>query len=186
MAESLKLWKKLLLVVGAIIFLLIISISLLLFSRNPNFSKSELQAVDSIIGMRYVWQVIGAAQKAESPETLASVVIKSNDVMSLVRLLENGGDFLRIIGINSIKIDEKTFEMYNLNYLSDHFNLKVRLYEPVCGLTILAHTDIKLEYNEGKLIIDLDNVKIGRINLPASAVNTLEQSISYNIKNNSN
>ena len=183
MAETLKFWKKLSLVFVAVIFLLIISIALLLFSKNPKFSKSNLQTRDSIIGMKYVWQVIGETQKAETAVALSSVQIKANEVMGLVRLLENGGDFLRLAGVQTIKIDPKVFERYNLDYVGNRFKLKACTYEPVCGLTVLADVALKLEYENDNLMLEIDQVKLGRISLPATTVSKLENKLTNKIEN---
>jgi hypothetical protein len=183
MAEVLKFWKKLSLVFVAILFLLMVVISLLIFSKNPHFSKSGLQTLDSIVGMRYVWQVVGEIQKTESSTTLSAVQIKSNEVMRLVRLLENGGDFLRLVGIQAIEIDPKVFERYRLDYVGDCFKLKVCAYDPICNLTILADVEVKLEYENDQLMLDIKQLKLGRISLPAAVVDKLEDNLRNKIEN---
>ena len=130
MAKKLKLWQTIFLILVLVIFSLFFSLAFLLFSKSPDFTKPQLQMADNLVGMRYVWQIVGSAQKAENSDQWVSLQIAQTDVMKLVRLGANGADFLAIAGIKIKNFDSKYFENLK-NPLSELFFLQANVSMPL-------------------------------------------------------
>lgn len=181
MAKKMKTITKVILIVIVAILLFICSIAAMIFSRDPDFRKAELRQADTLTGMRYVWQVVGTAQRAENPEDTMRLVIASRDVPSLIRLAENGSDFLRIIGVNVLSINEKTFEEYSLNYTADNFEIQWRTYELICNLTVVVKAVGNIRYDGTCIDADLKKVQVGKINLSQNLVKKIERKIEQEL-----
>lgn len=186
MAKKLKLWQTISLILVLVIFSLFFSLAFLLFSKSPDFTKPQLQMADNLVGMRYVWQIVGSAQKAENSAQWVSLQIAQTDVMKLVRLGANGADFLAIAGIKIKNFDSKIFEKGEIDYIGRDFKIKFKLYEGIFNQAILAEVYANLQYFNDELFVEVKNAKVGKFSLSENICKKFADRIKAEIIQNKN
>lgn len=136
-------------------------------SFDPNFQLPTLQAKDSFVASKYVWNVVAAANKSKSPQELKTIKIAQDDLASLIRFAENGGSFLEIIGVKT-PLPKSDFYRYRFGYNGSKINFIYQLTKPVIGICFLASGKISAEFDNNELSVNLSELKIGRVELPSA------------------